>query len=158
MKKEQYNYWHVPLKCHPKNEINVFYDLIKKYKKYGSLYIGVDFDNTLLPYGEKEILKDSDHNQIINLLKWCKEIGFKLCLWSLSTSQENLDWKIQWCKEHGIEMDYINESPLMKEFNNVTNKPHFNLLLDDVAGLESSYSILANLCNYIENINKYVEI
>ena len=157
-KKVPYRYGHVYLNNHPKNEINVFKSLVKKYKFFGSLYIGVDFDNTLLPYGETEITEGSGHNQIIDILKWCKQVGFKLCLWSLSTDKENLKWKINWCKKHGIEMDYINDSPLMKEYGNVTNKPHFNLLLDDVAGLEETYSILVNLCEYIENQESYEEI
>lgn len=146
-----FKYFHISLYNHPKNETGMFEDLIKKYKKYGSLYIGVDFDNTLLPYGDEDVTDSkSGHFEIIRLLQRCKKLGFKLCLWSLSTSQENLNWKIDWCKKHDIEMDYINESPLMKEFANVSNKPHFNLLLDDVAGLESSYSILYNVCKYIE--------
>lgn len=144
-----YHYCHISLDGHPKNEEGVFWDLVKKYKKYGILYIGVDFDNTLLPYGN--FIKTSfGFFDILNVLRDCKYYGMKLCLWSLPTSDENLEWKVKWCKEHGIEMDYINCSPLMKEYSNKYGKPHFNLLLDDVAGLESSYSILVNLCEYIK--------
>ena len=144
-----YHYCHISLDGHPKNEEGVFWDLVKKYKKYGTLYIGVDFDNTLLPYGN--FIKTSfGFFDILSVLRDCKYYGMKLCLWSLPTSDENLEWKVKWCKEHGIEMDYINCSPLMKEYSNKYGKPHFNLLLDDVAGLESSYSILVNLCEYIK--------
>lgn len=144
------NYKHQSLNLHPKNEENVFNELVEKYNKFGTLYIGVDFDNTLLPYG-KEDLEESDEgfNNIIHILQKAKELGLKLCLWTLPTSQENLDWKIEWCKNHGIEMDYINESPLLSELNKDFKKVHFNLLLDDVAGLESAYSVLYNLCDYI---------
>lgn len=145
-------YKHISLDNHPKNEEGVFNDLVKKYEKYGTLYIGVDFDNTLWPYGvsqDSEI--PSGFKEILNLLRECKRHGLKLCLWSLPTSQENLDWKVQWCKEHDIEMDYINESPLLNEFSKQFGKPHFSLLLDDVARLEASYSILVNLIEYINN-------
>lgn len=149
VKSDDYHYYHISLDVHPKNEEGVFWDLVKKYKKYGTLYIGVDFDNTLLPYGN--FIKTSfGFFDILNVLRDCKYYGMKLCLWSLPTSDENLEWKVKWCKEHGIEMDYINCSPLMKEYSNKYGKPHFNLLLDDVAGLESSYSILVNLCEYIK--------
>lgn len=141
---------------HPKNEVGVFKDLVAKYEKFGTLYIGVDFDNTLLPYGVDELF-DEDGNpvvengffDVIELLRWAKLLGMKLCLWSLPTSDENLEWKIQWCRSHGLEMDFVNESPLLNEFSEKYGKPHFNLLLDDVAGLESGFSILYNVCEYI---------
>lgn len=151
-----YDYYHISLDEHPKNEEGVFWDLVNKYNKYGTLYIGVDFDNTLMPYGMEDL---TDGNlikapfgffDILNVLRDCKYYGLKLCLWSLPTSDENLEWKVRWCKEHDIEMDFVNCSPLMREYSDKYGKPHFNLLLDDVAGLESSYSILVNLCEYIK--------
>ena len=151
-------YKHVSLDNHPKNEEGVFRDLVEKWNKFGTLYIGVDFDNTLFPYMEKGYPRymldevPEGFYDVLNLLRWSKLLGLKLCLWSLPTSLENLNWKVEWCKERGIEMDYINESPLLKELNDAHGfkKVHFNLLLDDVAGLESAYSILYNLCEYIE--------
>lgn len=135
---------------HPKNEEGVFKDLIEKYLKFGSLYIGVDFDNTICPYGKTELDEsDIEFEKVHQLLRLAKSFGMKLCLWSLPLTQENLDWKIQFCKDHGFEMDYVNESPLLSEFSKKFGKPHFNLLLDDVAGLQSSYNILWNICNYI---------
>lgn len=157
---EAFEYKHINLD-HPKNEIGAFNDLVKKYNQFGTLYIGVDFDNTLLPYGATDFFGEDDgllyvdqgFVDIVDLLRKCKSLGLKLCLWSLPTSQENLDWKVEWCKRYGIEMDYINESPLLNEHSQKYKKPHFNLLLDDVAGLESSYSILYNLCQYIESLS-----
>ena len=155
-------YRHVSLDNHPKNEEGVFRDLVEKWNKFGTLYIGVDFDNTLWPYETNWNYKSYEFNghevpdgfyKVLGLLRWCKVLGMKLCLWSLPTSLENLNWKVEWCALRGIEMDYVNESPLLKELNDEHGfkKVHFNLLLDDVAGLESAYSILYNLCEYIEN-------
>lgn len=151
------DYKHIKLEKHPKNEAGVFKDLSEKFDKFGSLYIGVDFDHTLLPYGKTNLSEEgvaAGFIDIVNLLKRAKSLGLKLCLWTLPTDKENLRWKIQWCKDNGIEMDYINESPLLSELNKDFKKVHFNLLLDDVAGLEASYSILYNLCDYIEEKNK----
>lgn len=153
----KWEYRHVSLN-HPKNEVGVFHDLIKKYKKYGTLYIGIDFDNTLLPYGHEDLFGDNDSESevsvgfmdIVSLMRWCKLLGMKICLWSLPMSDENLEWKVNWCREHGINIDYINESPLLDEFSKKYGKVHFNLLLDDCAGLESAYSILYNVCEYID--------
>ena len=155
---EEFTYKRIPFN-HPKNEQKVFEDLIEKYEKFESLYIGVDFDNTILPYGEDDICDEMEDTEseyyeglmsLIELLRWAKTLNMKLCLWTLPTSQENLDWKIKWCSSHGIEMDYINESPLLDNFSKKFGKPHFNLLLDDTAGLESSFNILYNLCEYIQ--------
>lgn len=144
-----YNYKRIPLLVHPKNERGVFLSLVEKYQKFGTLYIGVDFDNTIRPYDWRNG-EDKGFVDIINLLGRAKRLGMKLCLWTLPTSDENLEWKIEWCKENDIEMDYINDSPILKEYSEGRRKPHFNLLLDDVAGLESAYSILTNVCDFIE--------
>ena len=145
-------YKHIKLYDHPKNEEGVFNDLVEKYNKFGTLYIGVDFDNTVWPYNADELKEiPNGFDDILVLLRECKKCGLKLCLWTLPTSQENLEWKVKWCKLNGIEMDYINESPLLSEHSKVFGKQHFNLLLDDVAGLEASYSILVNLIEYIKN-------
>lgn len=152
-----YEYKHVQFN-HPKNEEGVFWDLVGKYQKFGTLYIGVDFDNTLLPYTyndhfdeEGNLVVSQGYLDVVSLLRWCKLLGMKLCLWSLPSDQDNLDWKVEWCDMHGIHMDFINESPLLTGLTNQFGKPHFNLLLDDVAGLESAYSVLYNLCEYIDD-------
>lgn len=151
-KKGVMNYVPVALDWHPKNNEGVYKDLVEKWEKYGTLYIGVDFDNTLLPYNtDSDDFVPSGFNDVLELLKRCKKLGLKLCLWTLPDSIDNLYWKISWCNERGIYMDYINESPLLRENSKKFGKPHFNLLLDDVAGLESAYSILYNVCEYIEN-------
>lgn len=147
---EDFNYMDFGLVDHKKSEKNVFNELIEKYHKYGTLYIGVDFDNTLLPYGMDDVPQDIlDYGIMIGVLKQAKACGLKLCLWTLPMSEENLQWKIEWCKEKGIEMDYINESPLLSEYSKKFGKPHFNLLLDDTAGLGSAFNILYNLINYL---------
>lgn len=147
---ENFNYIDLGLAKHMKSEEKVFKELVEKYHKYGTLYIGVDFDNTLLPYGMDDVPQDNySYSLIIGVLRQAKACGLKLCLWTLPMSEENLQWKIEWCKEKGIEMDYINESPLLSEYSKKFGKPHFNLLLDDTAGLDSAFNILLNLTNYL---------
>lgn len=146
-----YDYREYPL-YHPKCGENLFWSLIDKWNKYGTLYIGVDFDNTIKPYKESFEESEAGYGQIVTLLKDCKRVGMKLCLWSLCDSGENLAWKEDWCLNMGIGMDYINESPLLKEMTEQSkgHKPYFNLLLDDTAGLAEAYSVLRNVVNYIE--------
>lgn len=149
--------YEVPKLFHPKVGESLFWSLIEKYEKYGTLYIGVDFDNTLKPYKEDFETADAGYGQIVTLLKECKQLGFKLCLWSLCDSGEDLVWKVDWCSKMGIYVDYINESPLLKEMTEKSkgHKPYFNLMLDDTAGLDGAYSVLWNVVRFLSVQKKW---
>lgn len=113
-----------------------------EYDKYGNLIIGFDFDNTIFDYHAR----GGDYSNIIKLLQTCKELNLTLCLYTVETREEWLDWKIMYCDHYSIHPDYINSSPLLPG----TEKPFFNILLDDRAGLESAYNILAEVLTYIK--------
>lgn len=117
--------------------------LIGEYKKHGNLIIGFDFDNTVC---NTDNLWVSDTAQIIDLLRECKELGFTLCLYTISTSEEWLKWKVKYCEYFGITPDYVNNSPVLNE----DRKPFFNILLDDRAGLVSSVVILGEVIKCIK--------
>ena len=104
------------------------------YLKHGNLIIGCDFDDTIFDlYGQ-----GFDMTPIIDLLKICHNLGFTLCLWSALTDDWSLSYKKEICRLSGIKFHYFNESPVMNE----SRKPHFNILLDDRAGLSAAYNIL----------------
>lgn len=111
-----------------------------EYDKYGKLIIGFDFDNTIFDYHNC----GGDFRSIILLLQECKTLGFTLYLFTADSDPEKLKWKTDFCKHYGIEPEYINESPVLKE----NKKPYFNILLDDRAGLESAYCILKTVVLY----------
>ena len=142
---------------HPYNHDGTFKRLYIEYLKYGTLYIAFDFDNTIWDhdkYGNQYDYYAEDsiafHEQVINLLKKCKELGMKLILWTSCSSDEEENKKNDICKYWGIEPDYLNWSPLSPG----AKKPHFNLLLDDRAGLEEAYEVLEKLVMRIE-LDKY---
>ena len=125
--------------------------LYADYLKYGTLYIAFDFDNTIWNFNKYnanyEDNPDAVFWDIVNLLKKCKEHGMKLILWTSCPIPWDELKKNQLCKAWGIEPDYLNCSPLSPG----AVKPHFSLLLDDKAGLESSVYILEELLKKIEN-------
>ena len=134
--------------------------LYKGYLKYGTLYIAFDFDNTIWDYDKfgdnYEDNPDAVHWDIVELLRGCKKIGLKLILWTSCPKIEDEITKNDLCRAWGIEPDYINCSPLSPG----AKKPHFNLLLDDRAGLESAVQMLTKLLamNAAFNImNKKIE-
>lgn len=117
--------------------------LVTQYIEHGSLIIGVDFDFTLFNSMTKEYYTD-----ISNLVIQAQQLDCKLCLWTANTAR--LD-KIQAkCKEHGLVFDYINESPI--DLGEDTIKPHFNLLLDDTAGLGQAVETLEQIIKQIKEL------
>ena len=80
------------------------YRLIEEYEKYHNLIIGFDFDNTICGLDNESISK------VIFLLQECKKLGFTLCLYTISTSEEWLAWKVKYCDYFRISPDYVNDS------------------------------------------------
>lgn len=117
------------------------YRLIGEYEKYHNLIIGFDFDNTVCGLNNEIVSK------VIFLLQECKKLGFILCLYTISASDEWLAWKVKYCEYFGISPDYVNDSPVLRG----SRKPFFNILLDDRAGLNEAYMCLKNVVNYIQN-------
>ena len=154
---------------HPYYTYGAFSRLLAEYLKYDTLYIAFDFDNTIWDYDTykdnyvyeyndidgyrnygKEYRTNAIHWDIVELLRGCKKIGLKLCLWTSCPKKEDEDSKVEICKQLGIEPDYINCSPLSPG----ATKPHFSLLLDDRAGLESAVNMLSKLLIIIAIFSK----
>lgn len=119
--------------------------LVIDYKKHNNLFIAFDFDNTVFDYfGTGET-----HPKLESLLQFVKVKGFKLILFT-GNEGEKLQEIVKYCKEHGYEPDFVNESPVMK-----TTKPYYNILLDDRAGLNDAYQTLVLTLNILNYDYKY---
>lgn len=130
---------------HPFDTNNCKIRLRNEYDKHKKLVVGFDFDNTIFDCHNN----GGNYSQVIELLKRCKALGFILCLYTAEARDERLKWKIEYCKHFGIDPDYTNNSPLL---GGKTDKPFFNILLDDRAGLESAFYTLLDVVNYAEGI------
>lgn len=140
---------------HPFNQEACTKRLIKEYNKYGNLVIGYDFDNTIYDYHNE----GGDYSEVIGVLKHAHSLGFVLCLYTAEPSPEKLEWKIKYAQSLGLTVDYVNDSPLPCSS---PEKPFFNLLLDDRAGLEEAYKILCSVIEEVEtlksgNLRDYLE-
>lgn len=113
-----------------RNSSNRVGKLKKQLDIHKSLIIGVDFDFTLYDPIEQVVYQD-----VLEILLLAQKQGHILCSWSANTD-ENLVRRV-W-KECGLRIDYYNDSPAFKG----NRKPHFNILLDDIAGLDEAISIL----------------
>lgn len=133
---------------HPMIQDKLVSRLWEKYNQHGSLIIGYDFDHTIYDYNQE----GGDYSCVIDLLKECSELGFVMCLWTTEPNKEKLEWKINYAKNLGINVDYVNESPASKLKE--CPKPYFNVLLDDVGGLESAFYTLSRFVRELKKKNE----
>lgn len=125
--------------------------LIEEYWKHNNLVIGVDFDDTI---------RDTFGRGLRNIEKLVKKLkalqrdfNCTLCVWTANADEALV--RKSW-EEKGLNVDYYNESPIKKpHFNSV--KPYFNVLLDDRAGLDSSYRQIKVLLKVLKKQRKDFE-
>ena len=110
--------------------------LIQQHDEHGKLIIAFDFDSTVYDYyGD-----GSTFPKLLTVLREVKRRGWPLMIFTCRTGKA-LDEAVEYCKNLKIEPDLINKSTI----NPRADKPYYNLLLDDRAGLYSAYLTLVNL-------------
>lgn len=111
--------------------------LIEEYYKRGNLIVAYDFDHTV--YDTDNTGKS--HEQVIELLKACGEMGFKMIVFTCRPPEEYEIVK-QYLESREIPFDRINEEDPDIDFPKTDKKIFYNIFLDDRAGLKSAYEIL----------------
>ena len=93
----------------------------------------IDFDGTLTTGGKFPNI-GKPNVSLIELLKMAKNLGVRLILW---TSREGhyLDDAIEWCKDHGLEFDAVNDNlpEIVERYGNNSRKIIANIFIDDRA-------------------------
>lgn len=117
--------------------------LISVYKEHKQIIVGLDFDGTIFPFEESDIEICERVKKLIKDLHLRGKIV--ICLYTVADIQ-SIKYKIELMKLWGITPNYINESPI-KLGNG--DKPYFNILLDDKAGLPYTYDLLREFKNKI---------
>lgn len=130
---------------HPFNTEGAKARLLGDYSKYDRLVVGLDFDNTVFDTNGT----GGDFSEVIDLIKRAQKLkNFFICLFTAELNADKLAWKFNYLKDQGINIDYINDSPV---FTGECKKPFFNILLDDRAGLESAYETLKYVVEHVED-------
>jgi hypothetical protein len=100
------------------------------------LTIAVDFDGTIVSHNFPEMGKE--YPGAFNALRKLQELGHELILFTCREDYDDrkyLTEAVDYCKEHGIVFDAINENTEYHQGRGFqTRKPFFNILLDDRAG------------------------
>jgi len=118
--------------------------LLEEYRRYGKLIVAFDYDNTIYDYYHK----GGNYSEVINLLKKCAKLGFELVLFTCEEDETCLQNKVDLCEDllkTGISL----KSSIFSR----SDKPYYNILLDDRAGLEESYEILKYVVDEIIKLN-----
>ena len=116
--------------------------LLAAEKKYGKIILGVDFDDTLYPYTDDDYTRQRT-TQVRKLIKQVENRAV-ICLWTVA-NEWSIGYKTHICDTYGLRIDFINESPI--SHGEGVRKPHFNILLDDKAGLNETIKILEEFIN-----------
>lgn len=134
------------------NDNNCVERLFNEWKKYGSLIVAYDYDNTVYDFYNKGY----SYEQVILLLRECKKMGFHLTVFT-SCNDDRFPEIKKYLEENNIPFDGINETPDFIPFKG--RKVYFNILLDDRAGLSAAYSHLWRVIYSIrgENANKNID-
>lgn len=119
-----------------------FQRLLDEYRRYGSLVVAFDFDNTVFDFHGK----GHSYPTVIDLLRRLNQAG---CYLICFTASENLAFVRAYLTEKGIPFHSINENPPFFT-GPPSSKIYYNVLLDDRAGLRQVFDELTRLLSYLE--------
>ena len=118
------------------HEENAYKRLLADYKKYKTLIVAFDFDGVISDFHNEGF----DFSDVIQLLKDCNKANFKLVIYTANDKHNEIYKR---CSDISVKIEGINKQ-LLPQFKNV-GKIYYNILLDDRAGLATSYRILRRL-------------
>lgn len=122
-----------------------FLRLFNEYKKYGSIVVAYDFDNTVYDFHKK----GTTYTNVVTLLRELKDIGCEIICF---TANSDDGFIYSYCLQNNIPIDKLNENPDF--FKSESKKIYFNAYLDDRAGLLQTYTELNLLLTLIKNEKK----
>ena len=107
------------------------------------MIIAVDFDGTLCENEYPDIGRPIQ--PVINWLTESKKRGHKIILWTCRCGWK-LDRAVEWCREHGLEFDKVNENldEVIQQHGGDTRKIYADMYVDDKAyNIEDIENIIA---------------
>lgn len=125
------------------NHERVVERLLELHKAGKQIILAVDFDNTLYDYHGSGL----DCSEVIEIIRRAKRALCYVIIW---TGNPDLEFVKQYLSQNHIPYDAVNEqAPFLPDTERSKRKIYCNILLDDVAGLESAYFALDSYLNLI---------
>ena len=128
---------------------NAYQRLYAEYQRHKNIIVALDFDLTVYDYHEQ----GHKFPAVIQLIQECNQLGFPVVIFS-GSAKERYPAIRKYCMSIGIQISGINEDLIDwhpdKSLDWSSSKIFYNILLDDRAGLNSSYKILRKLVNTVQ--------
>jgi hypothetical protein len=123
--------------------------------EYTVIY-AVDFDGTLCESKYPGI--GAPNTKLIEHLIKKRSHGAKIILWTCRVD-ERLQEAVDWCKEHGLEFDAVNDNlpEMIEKYGNNTRKIHATCYIDDLAVDKEKYGIPFKANEISSEIKELVE-
>lgn len=118
--------------------------LLSDYKKYGSLCVGVDFDQTLYDSHNN----NKSYEMVRQLVRDLYKANCKIIIW---TAHNDHEFVSSFLKSIDIQFEGINIDGVSLGWS--SRKPFFNILIDDRAGILEVYNQLVRLLKEIKEID-----
>jgi hypothetical protein len=129
------------------NDNNCIERLKNELKSYPYLIVAYNFDNTVYDVHNKGI----SFNNVIDALRECKNILCRGKFQLIAITDEHEDsFAKEYLSLNNIPFDYINTNVPM--FNPKSGKIYYSILLDDRAGLKSSYHYLLSAIKFVKSM------
>jgi len=120
------------------NKLQKYIDrLTKEWLEHKNIIIGVDFDDTIIPWG---LNKQDDCNYVIEKLKTYQAFGAYIVIFTCSDPDRHSDIS-KYCDDNNLIISSINKNPIDLPYGNY-GKIYANIFIDDRAGLHESLNIL----------------
>ena len=121
------------------NEDNCVKRLLEEWEEHGKLIVAYDFDATV----NGTYQTDCDCDQMIELIRACKEMGCTLIVVTARPDGEHEIVK-SYLRDHDIPFDYFNEND--PEYPGLeSRKIFYNIFFDDRCGLASAYQTMVKV-------------
>ena len=117
--------------------------IIRNYDKFDKVVVGVDFD---FDFTLVDAVTNETYQDIVEILKRGQLNEVIYCIWTANDNDAYV--KSKWL-EADLEFQYYNESPI----NPSSRKPHFNILLDDSAGLREALELFISFLDYLDSLD-----
>lgn len=106
--------------------------LLDEWTQHGKIIIGVDIDDTILPY---KTATERECNSVINTIKDCQAVGAWVIIYTCR-NEAGIEEALKYCKSKDLHIDATNRNPpgVKLQYGN-TAKPYANIFLDDRGGL-----------------------
>lgn len=117
--------------------------LIEEWNKHNGILIGLDVDDTILPY-RKDF---TNTDLVIEVIKRAQIYGAKVIL-NTASHVDRYEYIKSYCESIGIKVEAINENIIFPFGDN--RKIYANIYIDDRAGLSEALQILSEATEYIQ--------